>query len=107
MTPTPRSAPRNSGSAAGLFPSSRHSASGEREGDPGWGGGGERVTVRIRRPVADQETVTCVIPGQGQGIELYADLLDVDEGSLLFELTGSCAYQSTFAYSSDDASSAR
>ena len=68
----------------------------------GWFRAGEWVTVRIRGPVADQEPVTCVIPGHDRdGIELYADLLRVDEGPLSFELTGSCAYQSTFAYSSD------
>jgi len=68
----------------------------------GWFRAGEQVTVRIRGPVADQETVTCVIPGHDRdGIELYADLLRVDEGPLSFELSGSCAYQSTFAYASD------
>jgi len=68
----------------------------------GWFRAGEQVTVRIRGPVADQETVTCVIPGHDRdGIELYADLLSVDEGPLSFELSGSCAYQSTFAYASD------
>ena len=67
----------------------------------GWFRAGEWVTVRIRGPVADQEPVTCVIPGHDrQGVELYADLLQVDEGPLSFELTGSCAYQSTFEYSS-------
>jgi hypothetical protein len=68
----------------------------------GWFRAGDQVTVRIREPVADQETVTCVIPGHDRdGIELYADLLRVDEGPLSFELSGSCAYQSTFAYASD------
>ena len=68
----------------------------------GWFRAGDQVTVRIREPVADQEPVTCVIPGHDRdGIELYADVLRVDEGPLSFELSGSCAYQSTFAYSSD------
>ena len=68
----------------------------------GWFRAGDQVTVRIREPLADQEPVTCVIPGHDRdGIELYADLLRVDEGPLSFELSGSCAYQSTFAYSSD------
>jgi hypothetical protein len=69
----------------------------------GWFRAGKQVTVRVRGPVADQEPVTCVIPGHHrQGLELDADLLRVDEGPLSFELTGSCAYQSTFEYSSDD-----
>jgi len=68
----------------------------------GWFRAGDEVTVRIREPVADQEPVTCVIPGHDRdGIELYADLLRVDEGPLSLELSGTCAYQSTFAYSSD------
>jgi hypothetical protein len=65
---------------------------------------GEHVTVRIGEPVADQEPVTCVIPGHHrQGTELVADLLRVDDGPLSFEVSGKCAYQSTFAYSSEDA----
>jgi hypothetical protein len=69
----------------------------------GWFRAGEQVTVRIRGPVADQEPVTCLIPGHHRdGIELYAEELRVDEGPLSFELTGSCAYESTFAYSSEE-----
>jgi hypothetical protein len=43
-----------------------------------------------------------VIPGHDRsGTELRAELLSVDEGPLAFEVHGKCAYQSTFAYSSD------
>jgi hypothetical protein len=68
----------------------------------GWFRAGEEVTVRLREPVPDQEPVTCVIPGHHrEGIELYADLLRVDEGGpLSFELNGTCAYRSSFQYSS-------
>jgi hypothetical protein len=67
----------------------------------GWFRAGVHVTMRVREPVADQEPVTCVIPGHHQtGSELYADLLHVEEGPLSFELSGKCAYQSTFEYSS-------
>jgi hypothetical protein len=67
----------------------------------GWFRAGEEVTLRVRRPVPDQETVTCVIPGHGRsGTELYADLLRVDHGPLSFEFEGKCAYESTFDYSS-------
>jgi hypothetical protein len=70
----------------------------------GWFRAGGDVTVRIRGPVDDQEPVTCIIPGHHRdGVELYAEELRVDEGPLSFELTGNCAYQSTFDYSSDDA----
>jgi hypothetical protein len=69
----------------------------------GWFRAGEHVTMRVGDPVADQEPVTCVIPGHDRsGTELYADLLRVDEGPLSFELSGKCAYQSTFEYSSVD-----
>ena len=68
----------------------------------GWFRAGEHVTVRIREPVAGQETVTCVIPGHHRsGTEDLADLLLVDEGPLSVELSGKCAYESTFEYSSD------
>jgi hypothetical protein len=64
---------------------------------------GANVTLRVGDPVADQEPVTCVIPGhERSGVELRADLLRVEEGRLSFEVTGRCAYRSTFAYSSGD-----
>ena len=68
----------------------------------GWFRAGEGVTVRVRAPVADEATVTCVIPGHHRsGRELEADVLRVDEGPLSFELSGSCAYESSFEYSSE------
>ena len=70
----------------------------------GWFRAGERVAVRVRAPVPEQEIVTCVIPGHHRdGRELYADELHVADAPLDFELNGTCAYESTFAYSSDDA----
>ena len=69
----------------------------------GWFRAGGEVTVRIREPVADQEPTTCIIPGHHQpGRELYAETLAVDAAPLEFEFTGSCAYESGFAYASDD-----
>jgi hypothetical protein len=69
----------------------------------GWFRAGSEVTMRVRGPVPDQEPVTCVIPGHHrEGVELYADLLRVNEGPLSFELSGRCGYRSTFAYSSAD-----
>jgi len=67
-----------------------------------WFRAGENVTLRVGEPVAEQEPVTCVIPGHHRpGLELYAELLRVDEGPLAFEMTGRCAYQATFSYSSE------
>jgi len=70
----------------------------------GWFRADGRVTVRIRGPIADQEPVTCIIPGHDrQGLELETEVLSVDETApLAFELTGNCAYESTFAYASED-----
>jgi hypothetical protein len=70
----------------------------------GWFRAGSEVTVRVREPVADQEPVTCVIPGHHRpGREVVADLLRVEDGPLEFELTGRCGYESSFDYSSEDA----
>jgi len=64
--------------------------------------GGGQVVVRVGEPVADQEPVTCVIPGHDRsGTELISELIHVDEGPLSFEVHGRCAYQSTFAYASN------
>jgi hypothetical protein len=68
----------------------------------GWFRAGSHVSVRIREPVADQELVTCVIPGHDRsGAEVIADLLSVEEGELEFELSGKCGYEATFDYSSE------
>jgi len=62
---------------------------------------GTHVTVRVLEPVAEQAPVTCVIPGHDRsGAEQYAELLRVDDPPLSFELSGKCAYQSTFSYAS-------
>jgi hypothetical protein len=67
----------------------------------GWFRAGEQVTVKVRGPVEGQEPVTCVIPGHDrEGTELYVDLMRVDDAPLTFELSGKCAYESTFEYSS-------
>lgn len=69
----------------------------------GWFRAGNEVTVRIDGPVPDQEPTTCIIPGHHRGgRELYAEALVVDAAPLDFEFTGSCAYESDFAYAWDD-----
>ena len=71
----------------------------------GWFRAPGKVEVRVGRPVPDQEPVTCVIPGHHRaGRELFSDSIDVDAGrQLRFAVQGRCAYESTFAYSSDGA----
>ena len=61
----------------------------------------DHVEVRVSGPVAEQPTVTCVIPGHHrEGEELTVEVLKVDEeGPLEFEYHGVCAYASTFDYS--------
>jgi hypothetical protein len=69
----------------------------------GWFRAGEEVTVRVREPVADQETVTCVIPGHHRaGEELVGDVLRVAAPPLEFDLDSRCGYRGTFDYSSTD-----
>ena len=66
----------------------------------GWFRAGKQVSVSVRGPVPDQETVTCVIPGHDRsGEELVADELHVADGPLTFEYSGVCGYGSTFDYS--------
>jgi len=68
----------------------------------GWFRAGGQVSVRVREPVAELETVTCVIPGHDRsGREVVADLLRVEDGALHFELSGKCGYEATFDYSSE------
>jgi hypothetical protein len=70
----------------------------------GWFRAGGQVTVRVREPLAEQETVTCVIPGHHRsGREVIAELLSVEDGPLEFELSGKCGYEATFEYSSEAA----
>ena len=69
----------------------------------GWFNAGGKVAVRVGQPVADQETVTCIIPGHHrQGRELFSETIDVDAGPLVFSVEGRCAYETTFEYSSED-----
>ena len=60
---------------------------------------GERATIRAKRPVEDERTVTCVIPGHEEsGHELYADELAVHDDPFDYVLQGNCAYRSQFHY---------
>jgi len=67
----------------------------------GWFRAGHDVEVRVTGTVADQEPVTCVIPGHHQrGEEIIADLTST-AAPIDFRLQGRCGYEATFAYSSD------
>jgi hypothetical protein len=60
---------------------------------------GDQVSVRVSRPYAGPETVTCVIPGHDrEGRELVVDELRVEATPLAFAYGGVCAYESTFDY---------
>ncbi len=60
----------------------------------------DHVEVRVSGPVAEQPTVTCVIPGHDRmGEELTVEVLKIDQEGLEFEYHGVCAYASTFDYS--------
>lgn len=64
-----------------------------------WFRAGAYVDVRVGDPVGGQEPVTCVIPGHHRsGTEHHGEMLRVTDGPLSFELSGRCAYQSTFEY---------
>ena len=69
----------------------------------GWFSAGKEVTVRVGERVADQEPVTCIIPGHDRsGHEVHGEVLEVHEGdSLDFGFEGRCGYWSTFSYSSE------
>jgi hypothetical protein len=67
----------------------------------GWFRAGGEVAVRVREPVADQEPVTCIIPGHDRsGREVIVDQLRVDADPLAFEFSGNCGYEATFEYAS-------
>jgi hypothetical protein len=65
----------------------------------GWFRAGPYVEVRVARPVGDEHTVTCVIPGHERtGREIYAESLEVHDGDLEFSFRGNCGYESDFDY---------
>jgi hypothetical protein len=67
--------------------------------EPGLVRVGERATIRASRPVDDDRTVTCLIPGHEEsGNELIADELAVRDAPFDYVLTGNCAYRSEFHY---------
>ena len=60
------------------------------------------VTARTARPVLSDEPVACGIPGFDRpGQELIAGDFQVDDGALLWSVSGRCGFATSFAYSSD------
>lgn len=62
---------------------------------------GRAVELRASREVEAEAEVRCGIPGYHEpGVELYADVLAVDDDPFAYELRGNCAFASGFDYSS-------
>jgi hypothetical protein len=62
---------------------------------------GEAVRLIAARRFESDSVVRCGIPGYDEpGRELVADTLEVDDDPFSWELTGNCAFASTFAYAS-------
>jgi hypothetical protein len=60
---------------------------------------GRAIELSASRPAETDERVSCVIPGHHvPGRELYADRLAVTDEPFAWELTGNCAFVSTFDY---------
>ena len=60
---------------------------------------GSAIAMAASRPVVTEERVSCAIPGHHiAGIEYYADRLTVADDPFAWDLSGNCAYVSTFAY---------
>jgi Protein of unknown function (DUF1326) len=68
----------------------------------GWFRAGREVVVRVSRPFETAESVTCIVPGHDRlGRELHAELIEVHDGPLEWELRDRCAFEAPFSYSSD------
>ena len=69
----------------------------------GWFRAGGEIEVRVAGPVADQETVTCIIPGHHvSGSEMQVEELRSKAAPLDYAFSGRCGYEAAFSYSSDD-----
>jgi hypothetical protein len=63
----------------------------------------DTVAITAYREVPTDERVSCIVPGHHRpGIELYAEELVVHDDPFAWELTGNCAFVSTFDYRSGD-----
>ena len=63
----------------------------------------DRVELRIARPFAVEERVSCIVPGHDvPGTELQTEILRVDDGPFTDEFVGNCAFTAPFAYAADD-----
>ena len=63
---------------------------------------GDVAGISVSRRADDGHAVACGIPGYDRGgAEYYADTLRVQDEPYDFELSGNCAFATTFDYSSD------
>jgi hypothetical protein len=63
---------------------------------------GDVAGIRVSRRADDGSSVACGIPGYERvGAEYYADELTVHDAPYDFELSGNCAFATTFEYTSD------
>jgi len=63
---------------------------------------GETVRLRATQPFASDAVVWCGIPGYDEpGRELVSEEFTVRDDPFAWELTGSCAFASRFAYASE------
>jgi hypothetical protein len=63
----------------------------------------DRAVLRVGRPVATDESVSCIVPGHDRvGHEYHAETLEVHDESFDAELVGVCAFSAPFAYASED-----
>jgi hypothetical protein len=69
----------------------------------GWFRVGSELEVRVAGAVADQEPVTCVIPGHHRrGREVNVEELRSTAAPVEYAFKGRCGYEASFAYSSAD-----
>jgi hypothetical protein len=62
---------------------------------------GEAITLEANRPFETDQPVACGIPGYDHvGTELLAERLVVDDEPFAWELSGNCAFASSFDYAS-------
>lgn len=63
---------------------------------------GDHVVVRGGTPVPSHLAVSCGIPGHDHpGEELQAEVMEVEDGTLRWEVHGRCGFAADFAYESD------
>jgi hypothetical protein len=61
------------------------------------------VAAETAQPVLSDAPVSCGIPGHDRpGQEFIAEVFQMDDGALHWNVSGRCGFASSFAYSSDE-----